>query len=112
MKSGSYPATMKAVFLQEGKLVTREVHVPDPGPSEVLVRISAAPVNPSDLARLRSAEAEYDLQTFIPGLEGSGTVIAAGTGILPHLWLGRRVACSSAFHTSGTWAEFMVTRAG
>ena len=38
--------------------------------------------------------------------------MAAGKGILPHLWLGKRVACSSEYHTGGTWAEYMVTRAG
>ena len=67
--------------------------------------MSAAPVNPSDLAKIRNAHNEYDLETFIPGLEGSGTVISAGKGILAHLWMGKRVACSAEYHTSGTWAE-------
>ena len=105
---------MKAVFLEkpEGNLVVREVKIPDPGPNEVLIKMAAAPVNPSDLARIRNAHKEFDLATFIPGLEGSGTVVAAGKGIFPHLWLGKRVACSAEYHTSGTWAEYMVTRAG
>lgn len=110
----SYPRTMKAVFLDkpEGKLVVREVPTPVPGPSEVLVKISAAPVNPSDLASLRNAHRDHDLETFIPGIEGSGVVVAAGKGLLPHLWLGKRVACSAHHPTSGTWAEYMVTPAG
>jgi len=105
---------MQAVFLEKpgGRLVVKEVKTPDPGPGEVLVRMSAAPVNPSDLARIRSAHSEYDLDTFIPGLEGSGTIVSAGKGILPYLWLGKRVACSNEYHTSGTWAEYMVTKAG
>jgi NADPH2:quinone reductase len=105
---------MKAVFLEkaEGPLVVREVRTPEPGPNEVLVKISAAPVNPSDLAMIRNAPEEFDLETFIPGLEGSGTVVAAGKGILPRLWLGKRVACSAEYTTSGTWAEYMVTSAG
>lgn len=106
--------TMKAVFLekQEGKLVVREVKIPDPAPNEVLIKMAAAPVNPSDLARIRNAHKEFDLATFIPGLEGSGTVVKAGKGILPRLWLGKRVACSSEYSTSGSWAEYMVTKAG
>lgn len=102
---------MKAVFLEKpgGNLVMREVKTPLPGPGEVLVRMKAAPVNPSDLAKLRKAD---DITTFIPGLEGSGTVVAAGKGLLPRLWMGKRVACSSEYSTSGTWAEFMVTKAG
>jgi NADPH:quinone reductase len=109
-----YNGSMQAVFLEkpDGHLVVKEVKIPDPGPGEVLVKMSAAPVNPSDLARIRNAHKDYDLATFIPGLEGSGTVVAAGKGLLPRLWLGKRVACSTEYSTSGTWAEYMITRAG
>jgi NADPH:quinone reductase len=109
-----YPETMQAVFLGKpgGPLLVKEVKIPDPGPKEVLIKMSAAPVNPSDLARIREAHPAYDPASFIPGLEGSGTVVAAGKGLLPHLWMGKRVACSSEYHTSGTWAEYMVTMAG
>lgn len=109
----SYPNKMKAVFLEKpgGPLVVKEVSIPDPEPSEVVVKIVAAPVNPSDLARLKNAHKDHDLTTFIPGLECSGMVVAAGKGILPRLWLGKRVACSSGHATSGTWAEYMVTSA-
>jgi len=108
-----YPETMKAVFLEKpgGPLIVKDVKIPKPGPNEVLIKMSAAPVNPSDLARIRNAPSDYDLATFIPGLEGSGTVMSAGKGILPHLWLGKRVTCSNEYHTSGTWAEYMVTKA-
>jgi NADPH2:quinone reductase len=113
-ESRKYPQEMQAVFLEKpgGPLITRSVKVPEPGTGEVLVKMSAAPLNPSDLAQIRNAPSEYDLSTFIPGLEGSGTVVAAGKGLLPHLWLGKRVACSSEYHTGGTWAEYMVTKAG
>jgi NADPH:quinone reductase len=109
-----HPETMQAVFLEKpgGRLVVKETIIPNPGPNEVLIKMSAAPVNPSDLARIRNAHIEYDLDTFIPGVEGSGRVVAAGKGILSHLWLGKRVACSNEYLTSGSWAEYMVTRAG
>jgi len=114
LSAKSYPDKMLAAFLEKegGPLIVKEVRVPEPGPSEVLVKISAAPVNPSDLARLKNARHENDLTTFIPGLEGSGSVVAAGKGILPRFMMGRRVACSSAYNKSGTWAEYMVTKAG
>jgi NADPH2:quinone reductase len=110
----AYPETMQAVFLEKagGQLIVKEVKIPEPQQGEVLIKMSAAPVNPSDLAQIRNAPAQYDLATFNPGLEGSGTVVAAGKGILPHLWMGKRVACSNEYHTSGTWAEYMVTKAG
>ena len=109
-----YPEIMQAVFLEKpgGSLVVKEVKIPEPGPGEVLIKMSAAPINPSDLAQIRNANADNDLATFIPGLEGSGTVVAAGKGILPRLWMGKRVACSNEYHTSGTWAQYMVTNAG
>jgi NADPH:quinone reductase-like Zn-dependent oxidoreductase len=104
---------MKAVFLEKqgGPLVVREVDTPVPGPGEVLIKIAAAPVNPSDLAGIRNAHDNFDLRTFIPGLEGSGKVVAIGKGLLPRLWKGKRVACSAKYHTSGTWAEYMATSA-
>jgi NADPH:quinone reductase-like Zn-dependent oxidoreductase len=101
---------MKAVFLEKegGPLIVKEVPTPLPGPGEVLVKIAASPVNPSDLARLKYAGS--DLSEFIPGLEGSGLVVAAGKGLLPRLWLGKRVTCTN-HGTKGTWAEYMVTSA-
>lgn len=108
-----YPKTMKAVFIDKpgGNLIIKEINTPQPGPGEVLIKIAAAPVNPSDIAMLRNAHTNNDLVAFIPGLEGSGTVIAAGKGFMPHLLMGKRVACSSGHNSSGTWAEYMVTPA-
>ena len=113
-KDFKIPKTMQALFLEKpgGPLVVRITDVPVPGRGEVLVKIAAAPVNPSDIAHLRGGYGEHDLNTFIPGIEGSGIVVAAGNGVLPWLWSGRRVACSSKYNTSGTWAEYMVTDAG
>jgi NADPH2:quinone reductase len=110
----SAPHKMKAVFLEkkDGPLVVRDVATPAPGRGEVLVKIAAAPVNPSDLARIRNAHTWFDLAKFIPGLEGSGKVVAAGKGLLPSIWLGKRVVCASHNPESGTWAEYMVTSAG
>ena len=107
------PEKMRAVHVErtDGPLLIRTVTVPHPKQGEVLVKMAAAPINPSDMARIKSISAEQDLISFIPGIEGSGTVVAAGKGLLPGLWLGKRVACSSAGPQSGTWAEYMVTSA-
>jgi NADPH2:quinone reductase len=107
------PGKMRAVFLEKagGSLIVREVKVPVPGPGEVLIKMAAAPINPSDLAGIRNSHINHDLTTFIPGLEGSGTVVSAGKGLLPRLWKGKRVACSPKYSSSGTWAEYMVTSA-
>ena len=88
-----------------------QLKVPVPGKGEVLVKIAAAPVNPSDLQRINSITDESVLNEFICGIEGSGTIVAAGKGLLPRLWMGKRVACSSSGISGGTWAEYMLTKA-
>jgi len=107
------PGMMQAVSLaKEGDgLSVRQVSIPRPGPGEVLVKISAAPINPSDLAQIKRLTDPRERLSFIPGIEGCGRVVASGSGILPRLWLGKRVACSSAGTDSGTWAEYTVTPA-
>jgi len=109
------PITMRALELRalDGKpqsmaLVERPVPRPDNG--QVLVRIAASPINPSDLAFLRGAYIKKKLPV-IPGFEASGTVVAAGNGFMARLLVGKRVACAAPFDGDGTWAEFMVTSA-
>lgn len=103
---------MKALFLKntQGELEVRDVPIPEPDKGEVLIKMAFAPINPSDINRIKSMQ-EEDLTYFIPGLEGSGTVVKAGKGLLPAIMKGRRVACSAAHLYSGTWAEYMVTKA-
>ena len=93
-----------------GGLKIEQVVIPSPGPGEVLVKMDAAPINPSDLALLAGGYMERSYP-FIPGLEGSGTVVAAGSGLFPRLRLGKRVACSPLEGGDGTWAPFMLTSA-
>ncbi len=106
------PSKMKAVF-QESKgseLVIKEINLPVPGKGEVLVKMKYAPVNPSDLSQLRGTMTPLPLYPFIPGIEGSGTVVSAGKGIIPALRSGKYVACSPK-GKGGTWSEYMVTDA-
>jgi NADPH:quinone reductase len=90
-----------------------ECPVPRPGPGQVLIRVAAAPINPSDLMFVRGLYGFRKELPAIPGFEGSGTVVAAGRGLMPRLFLGRRVACAAAEARNrwGTWAEYLVTSA-
>ena len=111
----SIPSTMRAVQLDEpmGRLTVREIPVPRPQAGQVLVRMAAAPINPSDLGALSGVGYRGKRQfPFTPGLEGSGTIVQAGQGLMPRLLKGRRVACSALLTGDGTWAEYMVTSAG
>jgi len=88
-----------------------EKPVPRPGRNQLLVRIGAAPVNPSDLMFLRGLYGQKKKLPIVPGFEGSGEVVAAGGGLQARLMRGRRVACAAPFDGDGTWAEYMVTAA-
>lgn len=107
----SIPDTMLAIGVSESdELVVNTVPVPRPGRGEVLVRIAASPVNPSDLARIRQLNSR-DKVSFIGGIEGSGMVVGHGKGVVPALLMNKRVSCASAHNFSGCWAEYMVTSA-
>jgi NADPH:quinone reductase-like Zn-dependent oxidoreductase len=76
-----------------------EVPAPQPGEGEVLVKVTARPIQPADLAFIRG---QYRLRPSFPqiaGLEGSGVVLArpGRVAIAP----GTRVA----FRWPGSWAE-------
>ncbi len=106
-----FPKTMLAVVIggNGGTPIVREVSVPQPGPGEVLVRMAAAPINPSDIGFMKGSYGNHGSSPVVPGFEGSGTVVAAGPGLFPRLLLEKRVACFGS--PSGTWAEYLVTRA-
>lgn len=109
-----------------------EVPVPTPGPNEVLVRIHAAPVNPSDLAVVfvGANVGEATVDPFVPhglvlppsarsrsidphsvvtpGTEGVGTVVAAGESPRAQALVGSTVAVIG----SGTFADYAVIHWG
>lgn len=83
--------------------------LPRPGPGQLLVEMHAAPINPSDLLFLSGRYGQKKTLPVVPGFEGSGTVVAVGSGLLPRLYLGRQVACGAATGGDGTWAEYLLT---
>ena len=102
-----------AVFDRVGSprevLQVRDVPKPVPGRGEVLVRMLASPINPSDVMYV---EGRYGLKpTFpaTPGFEGVGVVEATGGGILGWLRKGKRVAVIN--DRVGNWGEYTVTKA-
>lgn len=107
----SIPKYMQAVLLEGsgGPLTVGQIPVPAPGPGQLLLRMAAAPINPSDLGFLRGSYGFQRPFPIVPGLEGSGTVVAVGSGLLPRFYLGKRVACATAKASGGTWAEYMAT---
>ena len=109
----SIPKTMWAVRQHKasGELHFEEVETPIPSDGEVLVAMEFSPINPSDLSFLQATYAEKPNYPVIPGIEGSGTVVAAGKGLLPKMRIGKRVSCTSTKGNGGSWAQYMCTSA-
>ena len=107
---------------QTVELFLDTVEVPEPGPNEVLLRVEAAPINPSDLGLLLAgADFTAAVETGTPdrpvisaplspavlramkarvglpmpaGNEGAGTVVAAGPSAAAQALLGKTVAAA------------------
>lgn len=109
--SASIPESMQALLLTQsgGQPGAGQIPIPRPGPGQVLVRMAASPINPSDFGFIRGSYGFQKPFPVVPGFEGSGFVVAAGPGLFPRLWVGRRVACSAP--QGGAWAEYLVTKA-
>jgi NADPH:quinone reductase len=78
------------------------------GENEVLVKIYAASINPSDLMYIRGL---YGIKKKLPaagGFEGSGEILAIGEKV-KKVKVGDRVACAANYIGDGTWSEYMVT---
>ena len=87
--------------------------LPDPkaGWMQVVVKMIASPINPSDLLTIRNQYGRQPALPFVPGFEGVGRVVSGG-GLLsgggPLAWrvMGKRVAVIAA--DGGAWADHCV----
>jgi trans-2-enoyl-CoA reductase len=81
--------------------------LPEPAANEVVVKMSAAPINPADL---NSIEGKYPIKPQLPatpGMEGAGVVIEVGSAVRD-LAIGTQVILP---HSFGTWREVAVIAA-
>ncbi len=88
------PSTMKALLLKndgysrdpsgtaleamEPYVEQGTIEVPEPGPSQVLVKVGLASINPSDVMFLKGLYGQPRRQGQPAGFEGVGEVVAAG----------------------------------
>ena len=113
------------------ELAVADVPQPEPGPDEVLIRVEAAPINPSDLGLLFAGSdmtaaqpIEGGVRARIPaeamalmapridrsmpcGNEGAGVVVAAGENEAAHALVGKTVATLGG----SMYSQFKVARA-
>ena len=98
-------------FYEFGKpadvLRVEDLPTPEPAAGQVLVRVRARPINPSDLLTVRGLYGALPKLPASPGLEGMGEVAAVGEGV-GHLRAGQRVI---PLGVSGTWQEYLLAPA-
>jgi NADPH:quinone reductase len=89
-----------------------ELPVPTPKAGQVLVKMHASPINPSDLLFLSGI---YGIKRPLPaiaGFEGSGTVVANGGGLLGSFYMNKQVSLVGGdSNSTGAWAEYMIVPA-
>lgn len=111
------PDKMRALVLSEYRedvhdairgLEVQERPIPELRRGQVLVKIAAAPCNPSDLLLLQGKYGTLKKLPTVPGWEGAGTVVASGGGLMASWLRGKRVACAIRSDRDGSWAEYVV----
>lgn len=74
---------------------------PEPGPGEVLVRLAASGVNPSDVKKRAGwGNMEFLPDPVIPHADGAGVIATVGAGV-GQTWVGRRVWVFNAQGSAG-----------
>jgi len=81
-----------------------EIDIPGLKPGEVLIKMEAAPCNPSDIAFLRGGYNIVKELPAVPGFEASGEVVETAADVKE--LKGRRVSCFSQGDNEGTWSEY------
>jgi NADPH2:quinone reductase len=111
------PTTMKRLVVTAPgkdvascKIEIEEVPVPVPGSGEVLIKVAAAAVNPSDYGSWYRCTPEQC--PFTMGKEGSGTVVATGGGVATFACpVGSKVGFMGLKMRQGAYSEYVVASA-
>ena len=93
------------------RILLTEKTLPKLKKGQVLVKILAAPVNPSDLVYLLGKYGLAPNDKAFVGFEGCGVVVDANAGVYGRWLKGKRVAVSAQPGYDGVWAEYAVTKA-
>lgn len=117
--SSEIPKTMKRLVLIKGnaditkaEIAVEEVDVPKPKSGQVLIRVSSAPINPSDYGIWKKVDMEAKDQKPIPvGKEGSGIVVMSGGGIVAGRMVGKKVGFVNLPRGQGAYSEYVTVPA-
>jgi NADPH:quinone reductase-like Zn-dependent oxidoreductase len=87
------------------------IGVPSPKPTQLLIKVALATINPSDVMFLKGLYGQPRVKGQPAGFEGVGTVVATGDEPFAKFFVGRRVAFATGVSGWGSWAEYAVAEA-
>ena len=106
MKSVILPSYNRNIIRAMLGLKTEELDNPIPGENDVIIKVHASSVNPSDIAFIQGIYNVVKSLPAVPGFEGSGVVIDAGKNAIN--FIGRKVSCFVQDDRSGTWSDTII----
>jgi NADPH2:quinone reductase len=105
IKAVTLPAYQGNIIRALRSLEMKESEVPQLLAEEVLIEISAAPANPSDLAFIQGGYNVKKTLPAIPGFEGCGRVVQTGSSDLASRLQGKFVSFFSQSDRGGSWSS-------
>ena len=93
--------------MADAKLSIEEVPIPTPASGEVLIKVAAAPLNPSVFGAWKKAGTKPGPQ----GNEGSGVVVATGGGMTNWFRVGQKVGFVVSGKGQGAYSEYVALSA-
>ncbi len=108
-----YTRTPSGTVLEamEPYLTPGSIGVPTPGPSQVLIKVSLASINPSDVMFIKGQYGQPRAKGQPAGFEGVGTVVASGDEPYAKSLTGKRIAFATGVTNWGSWAQYAVAEA-
>lgn len=103
-------ASDSALEAMEPYVAAGSIAVPAPKRTQVLVKVSLASVNPSDVMFVKGLYGQPRAKGQPAGFEGVGTVVATGEDAAA--LMGRRIAFATGVSNWGSWADYAVAEAG
>jgi len=109
------PEKMKAIVIESYNpnlvralygLKMMEISVPPILKNQVLIKLEAAPVNPSDIAFVRGGYNIRKTLPAVPGFEGAGRIVSTGNGVDEKL-IGKMVCFFTQEENVGSWAGYV-----
>ena len=87
------------------------IAVPQPGPSQVLIKVRLASINPSDVSFIKGQYGQPRKKGQPAGFEGVGEVVAAGAEAAAQDWLESASPSRPGSSNWGSWAEYALAEA-